>query len=105
MFPGYHSKGCLTPQDGMYHQLPDDAVDRSTGVVARSRARRRRDLQRLHAAPIRRRTDPRRAARLLYLSYNALSDGGEQRDRHYAEFHGWLQERYAEYGKTSTFFR
>ena len=43
--------------------------------------------------------------RLLYLSYNALSDGGEQRDQHYAEFRGWLQDRYAEYGRTSTFFR
>jgi hypothetical protein len=43
--------------------------------------------------------------RLLYLSYNALSDGGDQRDQHYAEFHGWLQDRYAEYGRTTTFFR
>jgi hypothetical protein len=43
--------------------------------------------------------------RLLYLSYNALSDGGEQRDRHYADFRNWLQDRYAEYGRTSTFFR
>ena len=34
-----------------------------------------------------------------------LSDGGEQRDRHYAEFRTWLQERYAEHGKASTFFR
>jgi hypothetical protein len=43
--------------------------------------------------------------RLLYLSYNALSDGGEQRDHHYAEFRRWLQDRYAEHGKTATFFR
>ena len=33
VFPGYHQQGCLTPPDGMYHQLPDDAVDLSTGVV------------------------------------------------------------------------
>jgi len=39
------------------------------------------------------------------LSYNALSDGGEQREQHYAEFRDWLQDRYAEYGKTATFFR
>ena len=54
------------------------------------------------------RSGPNRSAqsrRLLYLSYNALSDGGEQRDQHYAEFRGWLQDRYAEYGKTATFFR
>ena len=33
VFPGYHQQGCLTPRDGQYHQLPDDAVDLSTGVV------------------------------------------------------------------------
>jgi hypothetical protein len=43
--------------------------------------------------------------RLLYFSYNAFSDGGEQRARHYAEFSGWLKDRYAEYGRTMTFFR
>lgn len=43
--------------------------------------------------------------RLLYLRYNALSDGGDLRDEHYAEVRGWLQDRYAGYGKTSTFFR
>ncbi len=39
------------------------------------------------------------------LSYNAFSDGDEQREQHYAEFKGWLRERYAEYGKTGTLFR
>jgi hypothetical protein len=104
VFPGYHTRGCVTPKDGQYHQLPDDAVDLSTGVV-------------LELAPgdvaifsgyTPHRSAPNRSPqsrRLLYLSYNALSDGGEQRDRHYAEFRGWLQDRYAEYGKTSTFFR
>jgi 2-aminoethylphosphonate dioxygenase len=43
--------------------------------------------------------------RLLYLSYNAHSDGGERRDAHYAEFHDWLKGRYAEYGKTATWYR
>jgi hypothetical protein len=41
----------------------------------------------------------------VYLSYNASSDGGEQRDRHYAEVADWLKDRYAEYGKTMTYFR
>ena len=43
--------------------------------------------------------------RLLYLSYNADSDGGDQREKHYREFHAWLKERYAEYGKTKVYFR
>ena len=104
VFPGYHAKGCLTPQDGNYHQLPDDAVDAATGVVL--------DLApgdvAIFSGYTPHRSGPNRSAqprRLLYLSYNALSDGGEQRDRHYAEFHRWLQDRYAEYGKTATFFR
>ena len=33
VFPGYHQQGCLTPKDGQYHQLADDAVDLSKGVV------------------------------------------------------------------------
>jgi ectoine hydroxylase-related dioxygenase (phytanoyl-CoA dioxygenase family) len=104
VFPGYHQQGSLRPQDGMYHQLPDDAVDLSRGVVL--------DLAPGDLAIISGYTPHRSAAnrsaqwrRLLYLSYNARSDGGEQRDQHYAEFRGWLQDRYAEYGRTATFFR
>lgn len=33
VFPGYHTQGCLTPQDGDYHELPLDAVDESAGVL------------------------------------------------------------------------
>jgi hypothetical protein len=33
VFPGDHSKGCLSPADGKYHQLADDAVDSGAGVV------------------------------------------------------------------------
>jgi ectoine hydroxylase-related dioxygenase (phytanoyl-CoA dioxygenase family) len=104
VFPGYHKQGCMAARDGMYHQLADDAVDPSKGVVL--------TLDPGDVAIFGGYTPHRSAAnrsaharRLLYLSYNAMSDGGEQRDRHYAEFKGWLQDRYAEYGKTSTFFR
>ena len=104
VFPGYHQQGCLTPKDGQYHQLADNAVDESKGVV-------------LELAPgdvaifsgcTPHRSGPNRSPksrRLLYLSYNAVSDGGDQRERHYEEFRNWLQDRYAEYGRTSTFFR
>jgi len=104
VFPGYHQQGPLTPQDGMYHQLTDDAVDLSKGVVL--------DLSpgdiAIFSGYTPHRSGANRSAqwrRLLYLSYNARSDGGEQRDQHYAEFRGWLHDRYAEYGRTSTFFR
>jgi ectoine hydroxylase-related dioxygenase (phytanoyl-CoA dioxygenase family) len=104
VFPGYHRNGCMTLRDGMYHQLADDAVDLTKGVVL--------DLApgdvAIFSGFTPHRSAPNRSSesrRLLYLSYNALSDGGEQRDRHYEEFHRWLQERYAEYGKTATYFK
>src|SRR5262245_61863042 len=104
VFPGYHRQGCMTPLDGMYHQLADDAVDESKGVVL--------DLGpgdvAIFSGYTPHRSGPNRSSdsrRLLYLSYNALSDGGEQREQHYAEFRNWLQDRYAEYGKTATYFQ
>src|SRR5262245_43885495 len=104
VFPGYHKQGCLAPRDGMYHQLSDEMVDLSSGVVL--------ELAPGDVAIFSGYTPHRSAAnrstcwrRLLYLSYNAFSDGGDQREQHYAEFRRWLQDRYAEYGKTNTFFR
>jgi hypothetical protein len=88
----------------MYHQLPNDAVDPSAGVVL--------SLQPGDVAVFSGYTPHRSSAnrsnrprRMLYLSYNAFSDGGEQREKHYAEFAEWLKDRYAEYGRTMTYFR
>ncbi len=104
VFPGYQLCGCMTPEDGMYHELPLETVDVAKGVM-------------LELAPgdvaifsgyTPHRSAPNQSAqsrRLLYLSYNANSDGGDQRDAHYAEFKSWLKDRYAEHGKTNTFFR
>src|SRR5688572_18166271 len=104
VFTGYHTKGCLTPRDGMYHKLADDAVDPARGVLMELAPG---DIA-IFGGYTPHRSGPNQSPhwrRLLYLSYNALSDGGEQRERHYAEFRRWLQDRYAEYGRTSTFFR
>jgi hypothetical protein len=94
----------LTPEDGMYHELPQEMVDESTGV--------RLDLQpgdiALFGAFTPHRSAPNRSSRWrrqLYLSYNAASDGGPRRDAHYEEFHTWLKERYAEYGKHNVYFK
>jgi len=104
VFPGYHKEGCLTPRDGMYHSLSEDQIDLSTGVVL--------DLQPgdvgVFSGFTPHRSGPNQSdhsRRVLYLSYNADSDGGDQRDAHYAEFVEWLRDRYAEYGKLNTFFR
>lgn len=104
VFPGYHTRGCLSPEDGDYHSLPPDAVDESTGVVL--------ELEPGDVAVFGCFVPHRSAAntsdgwrRLLYLSYNADSDGGDRRTAHYAEFHDWLKKKYAEYGRTDTYFR
>lgn len=104
VFPGYHTHGSMSPEDGEYHGLPDGSVDESKCVQ-------------LILAPgdvaIFDGFTPHRSApnlsgswrRQLYLSYNARSDGGEQRTAHYAEFHQYLQKRYAEYDLVDTYFR
>ncbi len=104
VFPGYHSQGCLSARDGDYHELPADAVDASAGVVL--------DLQpgdlALFSGFTPHRSAPNhsdRWRRQLYLSYNAGRDGGERRDSHYRQFHRWLEEKYAQYGKTGVYFR
>lgn len=104
VFSGYHQQGCMSPRDGMYHQLSEDAVDQSTGVILELAPG---DIA-IFSGYTPHRSAPNRSTesrRLLYLSYNAIGDGGEQRQQHYAEYHRWLQDRYAEYGRTGTFFR
>jgi hypothetical protein len=103
VYPGYHHGGSLSAEDGQYHELPAETVDEARAVP-------------LMLAPgdvavfggfTPHRSDPNvsdRWRRQLYLSYNAASDGGEQRAKHYAEFHAWLRVKYAEYGKTDTYF-
>jgi hypothetical protein len=104
VFPGYHRSGYLSPKDGMYHDLPLSAIDASRGV--------RLDLGvgdvALFGCFTPHRSAPNRSdrwRRQLYLSYNAERDGGDRREAHYREFHGWLKQRYAEYGKTNVFFK
>lgn len=104
VFPGYHQQGYLSPRDGMYHQLQEEKVDLTQGVSL--------DLQPGDVAFFSgftpHRSGPNQSShsrRLLYLSYNAARDGGDIRSAHYDFFHHWLQERYAEYGKTETYFR
>jgi len=104
VFPGYHKRGSLSAKDGMYHELTAQQVDLSKGVVL--------NLDPGDVAIFGGFTPHRSGAnrsdqwrRLAYLSYNAFSDGGDQREKHYAEFKVWLMERYAEYGKTNIFFR
>jgi ectoine hydroxylase-related dioxygenase (phytanoyl-CoA dioxygenase family) len=103
VYPGYHTSGPLAPPDGHYHELSAATVDESRAVPLELRPG---DVA-VFGGFTPHRSDPNRSARWrrqLYLSYNALSDGGEQREKHYREFHAWLRKKYAEHGKTDTYF-
>ena len=103
VFSGYHRGGSLSAEDGQYHELPAETVDPSRGVLLELR---RGDCA-IFGGFTPHRSAPNRSPRWrrqLYLSYNALADGGQQRAKHYNEFHAWLRVKYAEYGKDDVYF-
>lgn len=103
VYPGYHHTGPLTPPDGHYHELPEGTVDESRAVPLILEPG---DVA-VFGGFTPHRSDPNltdRWRRQLYLSFNATSDGGDQRDKHYRDFHAWLRNKYAQYGKTDTYF-
>jgi ectoine hydroxylase-related dioxygenase (phytanoyl-CoA dioxygenase family) len=103
VYPGYHQKGCLTEPDGHYHDLPAELVKEADAVPL---VLQPGDVA-IFGGFTPHRSDPNRSdrwRRQLYLSYNADSDGGEQRTKHYDEFHDWLRKKYADYGKTETYY-
>jgi hypothetical protein len=102
-YAGHHRRGCLSPEDGDYHPLPPEAVEESAAVPLELRPG---DVA-VFGCFTPHRSGPNssgRWRRLLYLSYNADSDGGDRRERHYGEFLVWLRKKYAEYGKTNVYF-
>ena len=104
VFAGYHHAGPLTPEDGNYHDLPMDSVDddRMVPLVLDPGDIAIFDGFTPHRSAANQSDSWRRQ---LYLSYNAQSDGGDQRDAHYAEFHNFLRTRYAEHSILDTYFR
>lgn len=103
VYPGYHHNRSLSAKDGSYHELPAGTVDEGRAVPL---VLEPGDVA-VFGGFTPHRSDPNvsdRWRRQLYLSYNARSDGGDQREKHYNEFHAWLRARYAEYGKTDTYF-
>jgi 2-aminoethylphosphonate dioxygenase len=104
VFPGLHRQGCLSPRDGNYHELPAETIDESCGVLLELTPG---DIA-IFSGFTPHRSAPNHSQSLrrqLYLSFNAASDGGDQREEHYSTFHPWLIGKYAEYGKTGVYFR
>jgi hypothetical protein len=85
LFAGVHRQGCLSLPDGSYHELPTEAVASARRVDLDLRAG---DVA-VFGCFVPHRSEPNRSdhfRRQLFLSYNARSDGGDQREAHYAEF-------------------
>ncbi len=104
VFPGYRHAGYFSPRDGNYHELPLTTVAQGAGVLLRLEPG---DIA-VFGCFTPHRSAPNRCAssrRLLYTSYNKHSEGGDSRSAHYREFHSWLKDKYAEHGKTNTYFR
>jgi hypothetical protein len=104
VYTGHQRQGYLSPVNGNYHALPPDSVDESDAVPLLLEPG---DIA-IFGCMMPHRSAPNRSRqprRQLYFSYNALSDGGHQREQHYSEFKTWLTARYAEYGKLDVDFR
>jgi ectoine hydroxylase-related dioxygenase (phytanoyl-CoA dioxygenase family) len=104
VFPGHHKQGTLSQEDGQYHELPVELIDETRGVNL--------DLEPGDVAIFTgftpHRSAPNRSSRWrrqLFLSYNKLSDGGLQRNKHYQEFHDWIRARYAEPERKNLYYR
>lgn len=103
VYPGYHHNGSLTAEDGNYHELPADTVDEAKAIPL---VLEPGDVA-VFGGFTPHRSNPNlsdRPRRQLYFSYTKESDGGDLREQHYQDFHVWLQQKYAEYGKTGTYF-
>jgi ectoine hydroxylase-related dioxygenase (phytanoyl-CoA dioxygenase family) len=104
VFPGRHQQGYLSAADGDYHELPLSEIDETKGVRL---CLEPGDVAVFHGMLPHRSAANRSQSwrRQLYLSYNAQSDGGDQREAHYREFHVWLKKKYAEFGKDAVYFK
>jgi 2-aminoethylphosphonate dioxygenase len=104
VFPGAHRDGYLSAEDGDYHELPAARVDERTAAKLTLRAG---DIA-IFGGFLPHRSAANRSERhrrQLYLSYNAISDGGPQHDRHYQQFLLWLADKYAQHGRTGVYFK
>ncbi len=103
VFARVHQRGYLSPEYGEYRACPPDSVDESAGIFLELEPG---DVA-IYGCFVPHRSAPNKSdhwLRLLYLSYNADSGGGDRRQSQNEEFHTWLKKKYAEYGRHETYF-
>jgi hypothetical protein len=104
VFSGYHHDFLSPPGRPDLYMLPDDAVEPARGVKLILDPG---DVAIFHGLTPHRSAPNRTGAfrRTLYVSYNALSDGGDQREAHYREFQERMREYQLAQGNDKTYFR
>jgi hypothetical protein len=103
LFSGYHHD-FLLPDSSEAYMLPDECVDPARGVKL---ALEPGDVAVFHGLTPHRSAPNRssQARRTFYVSYNARSEGGDQRAKHYAEFRDWIKERLPAGEAEAVYFR
>jgi len=104
VYAGYHHDFLSPPDRPDLYMLPVEAVapDRQTLLLLEPGDVAIFDGLTPHCSAPNRSTETRRG---FYFSYNALSDGGDQRAQHYAQFHEQMRKRLAPDAPRSLFFR
>jgi hypothetical protein len=102
VFFGYHHNFLLPGQD--LYLLPDYCVANSRGVKLLLQPG---DVAVFHGLTPHRSGPNRSTAmrRAFYVSYNANSEGGDQRSRHYEEFHDFMRTRLAADATGAMYFK
>jgi 2-aminoethylphosphonate dioxygenase len=92
VYPRQHSQGYLSQKDGQHHYLEHSAMDTEPVHLELDAG----DIA-IFSCFTPHFSNPNRSEhsrRGFFISYNALSDGGPQYQRHYSEFHDWIRARY-----------
>ena len=104
VFSGYHHDFMSPPGRPDLYMLPADSVDPSRRVPL---VLDPGDVAIFHGLTPHR-SDPNRSSemrRVFYASYNARSDGGDQREEHYREFQERMRQRLAPDSAVPPYFR
>jgi ectoine hydroxylase-related dioxygenase (phytanoyl-CoA dioxygenase family) len=103
VFPRCHTRGYLAPKDGQYHPLDElDLPGEPVPLLLDPGDMAIFTCFTPHRAAA---NTTRRSRRGYFISYNARSDGGEQYDKHYREFHAYLRAKAPADRRPHLFFR
>lgn len=103
VYPRLHQQGYLSPKDGKHHILSPESLDAEPVTLLLEPG----DIAIFgcftpHVSAPNLSNTCRRG---YFISYNALSDGGDQYQSHYQEFHRWMLERTPVAARNQMFFR